>query len=116
MIFEPKAEVYSILSTVTVEGLDINVYQARPEIIESFPSVTFFISSNVPSYDLSREVGPQDIEVTVDIWAETSSDSGLIFKAVESAMKESDYRLTFSTDVADPDGISHINTVFNLVG
>lgn len=111
---EPKAEIYAILQEVAVAGLEIEVYQERPEVIESFPCMTFRISNNVPQYDLDKSIGKQDIIVIIDIWAETSVDSGKVLVALESKMKEYNYLLAFNGDVPDPEGNSHITTQFTF--
>ena len=114
---EPKAEIYDKLSEITqitVNGTPktVTVYQQRPEVLESFPCITFNISSNVPKYQLDKDIGRQDIVVKVDLWAETSIESGLLLIAVEAKLKELDYLLSFNSDIADPEGYSHLTTQF----
>ena len=65
---EPKKQIYSILSQIP----GIKVYQIRPERIAVFPSVTFYVSNNTPSYCLDHTVGRKNIEITVDIWGKNS--------------------------------------------
>lgn len=107
-MYQPKADLYNLLSE-----LNATVYQARPEVIKTFPCVTFYIVGNTPEYELEREIGYQDIEVVVDIFAKTSTESGELLTSLESIMIEADYRLVFSSDVLEDD-ISHITTRFNL--
>jgi len=109
-MIEPKKDIYTILSEVTT-----NVYQARPEVAIEYPCIVFFVSSNVPKYVLGKEIGYQDMEVTVDIYAKTSIESGELLSTLESKMLENNYRLVFNEDIPNDDS-SHITTRFNLVG
>lgn len=111
-MIEPKALIYSKLSELTTPFPDLAVYQDRPEVLEEAQVLTFRIQSNVPEYDLGFEIAIQDITVAVDIWANTSIETGQILIATESKMKEIGYRLGFATDVPDPDLKSHITTQF----
>ncbi len=107
---EPKADIYTILSQ-----LEANVYQARPEQVIEYPCITFFVSSNIPGYVLEKEIGFQNIEVTIDIYTKTSKESGSLLASLESLMLDNNYRLVFSADIPNDDS-SHITTRFNLVG
>lgn len=110
MMYEPKKDVYTILSGI--EG--VTVYQERPEIIKTLPCITFNIGSNVPEYVLERDIGLQNIEVVIDIWAETSKQSGSLLATLQDTMLENDYRLTFNMDLPEDD-LHHITTRFNLI-
>lgn len=105
---DPKETIYNKLSEVT----GANVYQTRPEVIENLPAVTFNIQSNVPKYNLDKEIAKQDIVVKVDLWGNTSNDTAALLVQVEALMLELDYRLTFNQDLVDPSGISHLTTQF----
>jgi len=105
---DTKATIYDKLSEIA----NIVVYQQRPEILADLPCVTFYISSNVPLYAVSGEIEHQNIEVTIDIWGNTSSETTLLLAQVVSKMKDLNYLLSFNTDIIDPDDISHLNTRF----
>jgi hypothetical protein len=109
-MIEPKKDIYTILSGI--EG--VNVYQARPEIEVVYPCIIFYVSGNTPEYVLEKDIGYQDIEVTIDIYDKTSKESGLLLGSLESAMLKEGYRMTYCTDVPNDVG-SHITTRFNLV-
>lgn len=109
MIYEPKKDIYTILSSI--EG--VTVYQTRPDIIEDLPSITFNIGSNVPEYVLDKEIGMQNIEVIIDIFAKTSAESGALLSTLEETMLENDYRLVFNMDIPEDD-LHHITTRFKL--
>jgi len=111
-MIEPKASIFTKLKEIN----GITVYQIRPEIlsIDLFPIVTFFVSSNVPEYDLKGNIGTQDIEITIDIWGKTSQSTGVIMKSVVSKMLDLSYLCTHNMDVQDPEGFSHLNLRFNF--
>jgi hypothetical protein len=109
-MLEPKATIYSLLTTVCD-----TVYQVRPEVLSVFPCITFQISNNTPVYELEKEIGYQDIDTMIDIWDTTSSGTGKLLVDVQDMMLDEGYRLTFATDVPDPEGISHISTIFKLL-
>ena len=108
-MYEPKKDVYTILSAID----DVVVYQNRPEVLKTFPCITFYIVGNTPEYLLEKSIGTQAIEVIVDIFAKTSSESGELLSTLEEQMLENDFRLVFSSDVPE-DERSHITTRFNL--
>ncbi len=105
---DPKKLIFSKLSEIS----GVTVYQIRPEAIEVFPCITFSVNSNVPNYDLSKDITHQDDNIKVDIWGRTSSDTGILLSQVEEKMREINYLLSFNQDIADPSGISHITTQF----
>ena len=111
--FEPKETVYTILSSVSDS---VTVYQERPEVVKSLPSFTFRVSYNNPIMTVDKSIGYQDVEVIVDIWAETSIESGTLLKALVATMLDNDFVLSFSSDVPDPgpEKISHVTTRFNF--
>ncbi len=108
-MLEPKKDIYTILSGVGT------AYQNRPQLIKEIPCLYYYVSSNVPVYVLEQNIGYQEIEVVVDILANTSSESGTLLSSLESAMLSEGYRLTYCADIPD-DNYSHITTKFNLVG
>lgn len=110
MIYEPKKDIYTILSAM--DG--VTVYQSRPEVIKNLPSITFYVGSNVPEYLLEKDIGLQEIEIVIDIFAETSKESGALLAALEEIMLENDYRLVFNMDMPEDD-LHHITTRFNLI-
>lgn len=112
---EIRTTIFNILDNITYPGdLSVGVSMIRPEEIETFPSITYYISQNSNQYDLDKAVGKQDIEVVIDIWTNDPSEGDTILLAVENAMKSEGYLLNFSSDIMDPSGISHITTRFNF--
>jgi len=109
---DPKYAIYAKLSELTTAFPALKVYEEQPEINESLPSITYRVGDDVPAYTLNDGVGLQDIVVVVDIWAVTSIESGEILVALEAKMRELGYLLSFSPDILEPDGKSHITTQF----
>lgn len=109
--YDPKKDIYTLLRTVSSS---VTVYQSRPEVIKDLPSFTFEVSRNAPRFTLNKTLGPQDIEITIDIWAETSKESGTLLKALVDTMLQANYMLSFNSDVPDPspEKISHVTTQF----
>lgn len=106
-----RITIYNLLNGVQA---GLNVYQERPEVIEIFPSSTYRISDDSNEYDLNKEVGKQNTEVIVDIWTETSIEGDELKILLENKMKDAGYLLSFSSDIIDPSGNSHITTRFNF--
>lgn len=111
-MYEPKKDIFEILSGIG----DAVVYQQRPEVLKEMPCITFYIAENTPTYELEKEIGYQRVEVVIDIYGNTSSQTGDLLSSVESTMRENNWRLVFSNDVPDPNGYSHITTRYNLIG
>lgn len=110
-MIEPKKDIYTILNDI--EG--VVVYQNRPEVLKEFPCMTFSIADNTPEYTLNSGIAYQDIIVAIDIFSNTSKESGSLLATLVEDMLTEGYRMTFCSDVPDPDGYSHITTRFNLV-
>jgi hypothetical protein len=114
-LYTPKADVYATLQTLQDNTPDLVIYQVRPEVLTTFPCLTFQISDNSATLELVGDIGEQNIEVTINIYANTSKESGELLIAVEGAMRGEGYKMISSFDVPDEDMISHIVTRFSLV-
>ena len=108
---DPKGEIYNLLTEID----DVTVLQGRPEVIASFPTITFSIEDNTPRYELDKEIGFQDIAVIVDFWADNPVQTASLLETAEGLFRNAGYRLTFSADVPDPEGKARITTRFNLI-
>lgn len=118
--YEPKADLNTILNTVAAEGVPpVTVMQVRGErqAIETFPTITFSVGDNTPVYELEGTIGYQNIEPLVDIYTDTSIQSGLLLASLVVAMMSGSrkYILIFCNDVSDPSGKSHVTTRFKLI-
>jgi len=108
--YKPKADVYNKLKELT----GVIVYQLRPEVLEDFPCVVFSIGNDNIMYFLSHDIAYQDIDLDIDIFAETSVETSGLLSDIEYKLRDLGYRLIQSRDVPDPDLISHVNARFNL--
>lgn len=117
-MYLPKNDIFAALSTITyvesetLEVKNVTVRQASQKTEATIPSITYFISDNDLELTLDNEISKQDILVTVDIWAKTSSEADSFLLQAEAKMRELGYRLSFQIDVPDPQNICHINTRF----
>lgn len=107
--------IYGILNGLTYpDGFpSVQVYAERPEVLESFPCITYNVSSNIPQYDLDKVLSKQDVIVVVDVWTDTSLEGDTIVSLIEAAMKAQNFLMTFCSDIIDPSGGSHISLRFN---
>ena len=107
-MYHPKSEVYTALNAIN----GVTVRQASQKTKAAIPSITFFVSDNAVELNLDNEIARQDVLVTIDIWAATSSAADTLLTSVETKMRAIGYRLSFVMDVADPQNIAHISTRF----
>lgn len=107
-MYHPKSEVYTALSAIN----GVTVRQASQKTEAVIPSITFFVADNSVELNLDNEIARQDVLVTIDIWAATSSAADTLLTSVETKMRAIGYRLSFQMDVPDPENICHINTRF----
>ena len=114
-MYEPKEDIFSILSAITVEGLIITVYQQRPEADMSLPCYIFSVANNTPEYDLESEIAFQDGEINIDIFGNDSTETTSLLKALETGMIEQGFQMSFSGEIPDPDGFSHVSTRFYFI-
>lgn len=105
-----RKQIYDVLNAIP----DVQVYQERPEVIATFPSITYKVTENVPKRDLGKLYIKQDVEIIIDIWTKTSKEGDTLFALVESGMLALDYLCTFNSDIVDPSGISHLTTRFKF--
>ena len=107
---EPKSIIYNILSNID----NVTIYQTRPDMLEEIPCITFYVGGKTPEYAIEGSIGYQDIDVIIDIYANTSKESGELLVALESEMLDNKYRMTFCSDIPDDD-LSHVTTRFNII-
>jgi len=107
-LYLPKQDIYNILKT-----LPYSVSQVSNNIFNEFPAITFQCENNNTELFLNNEIAYQDILIIIDIWAEDSVTCSRILKEVENLMRKNKYKLTFSSDIPNPDDtIYHITTRF----
>ncbi len=111
---EPKKDLFELISQVS----NVNVYQTRPEIIDTTMNkvtITYYVSGNQPMYSISKELLLQDVQVVVDIWGKNSTLTSAKLIELEAIMIDNDYRLVFNADVPDDETYSHLNLRFETV-
>lgn len=110
-MYIPNLDVYNILKSVG----GIEASQQRPEDLVKYPSVTYYIANNKVNSDLSKEISYQEVEVVVDIWTTTSKEGTELLSQIEASMRENGFMLSFSSDISEANGRSHITSRFNLI-
>jgi hypothetical protein len=106
-----RKEVFDKINELKTTYTDLSVYQGRPEVIETFPTITFRFTGT-PDYNLDKTIAKNNIQLVVDIWTKTPSEGELILDSLETKLKELDYLLAFSPDILDPGGTFHLTTQF----
>ena len=108
-MYLPKHDVYTALSSIP----SVTVLQGSQKTIVQVPAITFFVSDNNAELNLDNQINSQSVEVTVDIWASDSSNADDLLAQTETKLRGVGYRLSYCTDVPDPENICHINTRFS---
>lgn len=110
-MYNVKPEIYEKL-----KSLGYSCSQGSQSVFNKTPAITFRIGNNTPRYVLGNKISVQDVEVIVDIYADDSVTLSRIASEVEAAMREIDYRLTYSADVPSPQGaLYHANCRFAAI-
>lgn len=102
-MYLPKTDVYSSLRT-----LNYYVSQTMPAVFTDLPAITFSVGNNAVSADLDGAIVSQDVEITLDIWAEDSVTASTVLSQVEELMRSNLYILSFSNDVPNAGNLHHI--------
>jgi len=106
-----KQNIYEVLSGVS----GVTVYQRRPDIIKSFPSVTFYVAEDRGNFTLAPEITHRNLVIVVDVWTKSSIESSEISEEIIDVMLLNGYLLDFSTDVDNPDNIAHVSMRFKFI-
>lgn len=102
-----KTSFYALLDTLPYE-----IVQGSQTIFTQLPKITYTVASNTPRLNLDGKILAQDVEVKLDIWAETSTQASTMLQNVEQLLRNNGHRLTFNADVPNPEDIVHISTRF----
>ena len=112
-MYLPKKDIYDLLKG----NLECGVAQTQPTVFNKLPFVNFEVSNNSVELMLDNEIGYQNIEITIHLWAEDSVSASNLLSAVEELLRSKGYRLTYSADVPNIGDIFHVVTRFtNIVG
>ncbi len=106
-MYLPKTDIYNKLKT-----LGYPVYQEQPTIFNERPCITFKVLNNSTILDLDNEIMSQNVEVGIDIWADTSVVASQVLTQIEDVMREELYIMTYSSDVPNTSDLYHINARF----
>ena len=109
-MYLPKKDIYDLLKTITK-----NVSQTQPTVFNSLPYLTFAIVDNYTNVDLDNTILSQDIEVKIDIWAESSVEASQLLSSLEEVMRGDNWRLVYSADVPNIGDIFHTVTRFRKI-
>lgn len=109
-MYLPKSDIYNSL-----KKLNYYVSQSQPNIFNNLPAIVFNVGNNSINYDLDNNIGTQDIEVIVDIWAEDSVTASKVLSEVEQTMRLQNYRMSFSGDIPNTGNLYHINCRFQKI-
>lgn len=113
-MYLPKSDIYSYLNDL--KTIDYTVTQATQNVFNELPVVTFQVSNNKLRLYLNNDIMIQDIEITIDIWADDSVTASNILSDVEKTMRFIGYKMTYSADVPNIDKIFHIVSRFQTIG
>ena len=109
-MYLPKSDVYNSLKT-----LNYYVAQTQPATFEELPAIIFRVGDNSVNVDLDNNIISQDIEIIIDIWAETSVIASNVLSQVEEVMRRNGYIMSFSSDVPNSGNLFHINCRFTTI-
>lgn len=110
-MYLPKSDLYSLLKT-----LSYTVEQHQPIVFTSLPAITFRVGNNSVDLDMDNTIASQDIDIFIDMWADSSVVASQMLSEVEALLRQHGYKLTFSGDIPNPDeGLYHISTRFSTI-
>lgn len=109
-MYLPKSDIYNSL-----RALNYFVSQTQPTTFEELPAIIFNVGNNSVDVDLDNTIISQDIEVTIDIWAEDSVTASNVLSQVEEIMRNNNYIMSFSSDVPNIGNLYHINSRFTTI-
>lgn len=110
-----KANIYSILSGVDYDIGSVKVYQNWPTSTASFPCVTFSVVNNLPFYAVEGELNYQDVEITINFWANTPAQASSMLADAELELRKNGYLMQSSEYLIEEDNTSHIYTIFKFI-
>lgn len=106
-MYLPKEDVYNLLKQI-----GCGVSQTQPTVFNELPYINFSITANNVTLFMDGTIARQDIEVQIDIWAESSVEASEILSQVEEIMRSDYYIMTYSSDVPNAGNVFHIVTRF----
>lgn len=111
-MYLPKTDIYNSLKSIS------NTYyvsQTQPPTFNTLPAIIFRVGNNDVNLDLNNTIISQDIEIIIDIWAETSVTASTVLSQVEEKMRQIGYKMSFSSDIPNTGNLFHINCRFTTI-
>jgi len=102
-----KTTIYNTLKTLSAD-----VSQSSDNVFNTLPAVTYRVSQNAPYYDFQKTINLQEVEITIDIFANSSTVASNLLSATEEKMRVIDLWLNFTADIPNSDDLYHISTRF----
>lgn len=109
-MYLPKTDIYNSLNE-----LGYYVAQTQPHTFTNLPAIIFRVGNNSVERDLQNNIISQDMEVIVDIWAESSVEASRILSEVEERLRQDFWKLTYSADIPNTGNLYHINLRFEKI-
>jgi len=86
MLYIPNKDIFNILNSL---GYDVSL--TSDNIINQKPSITYHVETNKPNLDTELNILYQDIEVVVNVWAESKVKTIEMTKEIYDIMGEHGY-------------------------
>lgn len=103
----------SIIYTALLET-GYTVYKKRPEVLRSFPCITYNLLSGEPTNFLSGDIAKQVNTYAVDIYAQTGEEASSILEEVQEVLLENEFFADFVADI-DDDEVVHLSARFKFL-
>lgn len=102
-MYLPKTDIYNSL-----KELNYFVSQTQPHTFNNLPAIIFRVGNNSIETDLDNNIISQDIEIIIDIWAESSVEASKILSEVEEKLRQDFWNMTYSADIPNTGNLYHI--------
>lgn len=96
-----KQEVYQLLLAAAPQG--VTVRQSSQGVDAVLPAITFSGLNIANHRDLDGNILYREASVQIDVWSDTSPKTSQLEDIVEEAMRQADWGMSGSQDVADSD-------------
>lgn len=109
-MYLPKADVFESL-----KALNYYTAQSQPAVFTDTPAIIFSVGNNAVNVDLDGAIASQDIEISIDIWADDSVTASKVLSQVEEVMRSNNYIMSYSNDVPNAGNLHHIVCRFTKI-
>lgn len=111
-MYLPKADIYAVLKNI---NNSYYVSQTQPPVFEVLPAIIFRVDNNIINTDLDNNITHQNVDITVDIWADDSVTASNVLSEVEEALRNNQWQMTNSMDVPNIGNVFHIVSRFSNI-